>query len=101
MLTEKYRRVKDLPKGRRTAGRWEPNVFTDKNLAIVEALTEFAESRQHTVLELAFAWLLVHKPVASVIAGASKPEQIRTNAAAANWQLSSDDLARIDKIMAG
>jgi aryl-alcohol dehydrogenase-like predicted oxidoreductase len=101
LLTGKYRAGQKLPKGSRAADGWGPKVFTDKNLATVEALTDFAESRQHTVLELAFAWLLVHKPVASVIAGASKPEQVRTNAAAANWQLSSDDLARIDKIMPG
>jgi aryl-alcohol dehydrogenase-like predicted oxidoreductase len=74
-------------------------VFTGKNLAIVERLIEFAESRNHTVLDLAFAWLLSHKPVASVIAGASKPEQVRANTKVANWQLTSDDLARIDSIM--
>jgi len=53
------------------------------------------------VLELGFAWLLAHKPVASVIAGASKPEQVQANAKAANWNLTSDDLARIDAIMTG
>jgi len=62
-------------------------------------LIEFAELRRHTILELAFAWLLSHKPVASVIAGASKPEQVRANVKAANWQLTSADLARIDAIM--
>jgi len=51
------------------------------------------------VLDLAFAWLLAHKPVASVIAGASKPEQVQANAKAVNWKLTSDDLARIDAIM--
>ncbi|PYI77764.1 MAG: aldo/keto reductase [Verrucomicrobia bacterium] len=101
LLTGKYRSGKKLPEGSRAADGWGPKVFTEKNFGTVAALSEFAESRQHTVLELAFAWLLVHKRVASVIAGASKPEQVRTNAAAANWQLSSDDLASIDKIMAG
>jgi aryl-alcohol dehydrogenase-like predicted oxidoreductase len=48
---------------------------------------------------LAFSWLLSHKPVASVIAGASKPEQARANAKAADWQLAADDLAQIDAIM--
>jgi aryl-alcohol dehydrogenase-like predicted oxidoreductase len=70
-----------------------------QNLAIVERLIEFAELRNHTVLELAFAWLLAHKPVASVIAGASKPEQAQANAKAANWKLTSDDLAEIGVIM--
>jgi aryl-alcohol dehydrogenase-like predicted oxidoreductase len=74
-------------------------VFTERNLAVVERLIELAESRNHTVLNLAFAWLLAHKPVASVIAGASKPGQIQGNAKAVNWKLTSDDLARIDVIM--
>ena len=67
----------------------------------MERLIEFAESCNHTVLDLAFAWLLAHKPVASVIAGASKPEQIQANAKAVNWKLTSDDLAAIDAIMTG
>jgi aryl-alcohol dehydrogenase-like predicted oxidoreductase len=99
LLTGKYRRGKKLPEGSRAADGWGPKVFTGKNLAIVERLIEFAESRNHTVLDLAFAWLLSHKPVASVIAGASKPEQVRANTKVANWQLTSDDLARIDSIM--
>jgi len=99
LLTGKYRRGKKLPEGSRAADGWGPKVFTGKNLAIVERLIEFAESRNHTVLDLAFAWLLSHKPVASVIAGASKPEQVRANTKAANGQLTSDDLARIDSIM--
>jgi aryl-alcohol dehydrogenase-like predicted oxidoreductase len=101
LLTGKYRKEGKPPKGSRAADGWGPKVFTENNLAIVESLIEFAESRNHTVLELAFAWLLSHKPVASVIAGASKPEQVRTNAKAANWQLTSDDLARIDAIVTG
>jgi aryl-alcohol dehydrogenase-like predicted oxidoreductase len=101
LLTGKYRRGKKLPEGSRAAEGWGPKVFTEKNLAIVERLIEFAESRSHTVLDLAFAWLLAHKPVASVIAGASKPEQIQANAKAVNWKLTSDDLAAIDAIMTG
>src|SRR5256714_15229207 len=100
LLTGKYRRGKKLPEGSRAAKGWGPKVFT-KNLAILERLIEFAESRNHTVLDLAFAWLLAHKPVASVIAGASKPEQIQANAKAVNWKLTSDDLAAIDAIMTG
>jgi aryl-alcohol dehydrogenase-like predicted oxidoreductase len=99
LLTGKYRKGRKLPEGSRAADGWGPKVFTEKNLAIVHLLIEFAESRNHTILELAFAWLLSHKAVASVIAGASKPEQVHENAKAANWQLTSDDLARIDAIM--
>ena len=99
LLTGKYRRGKKLPEASRAADGWGPKVFTEKNLEIVERLINFAESRDHTILELAFAWLLAHKPVASVIAGASKPQQVRANAKAPNWELTTDDLAAIDAIM--
>ena len=99
LLTGKYRKGKKLPAGSRAADGWGPKVFTEQNLAIVESLIEFAESKGHTILGLAFSWLLSHKPVASVIAGASKPEQVRANAKAADWQLTADDRAQIDAIM--
>ena len=99
LLTGKYREGKKLPEGSRAADGWGPKVFTEQNLAIVELLIEFPESEGHTILELALSWLLSHKPVASVIAGASKPEQVRANAKAADWQLAADDLAQIDAIM--
>ena len=99
LLTGKYREGKKLPEGSRAADGWGPKVFTEQNLAIVELLIEFAQSKDHTILELAFSWLLSHQPVASVIAGASKPEQVRANAKAADWQLAADDLAQIDAIM--
>jgi len=99
LLTGKYRKGKKLPEGSRAADGWGPKVFTERNLTIVESLIEFAESKGHTILELAFSWLLSHKPVASVIAGASRPEQVRANAKAAEWQLTEDDLAQIEAIM--
>jgi aryl-alcohol dehydrogenase-like predicted oxidoreductase len=74
LLTGKYRKGIKSPEGSRAQEKWGPKVFTKKNLTVVEALIEFAQSRNHTILELAFAWLLSHEPVASVIAGASKPE---------------------------
>jgi aryl-alcohol dehydrogenase-like predicted oxidoreductase len=101
LLTGKYRKGQKLPEGSRAADGWGPKVFTEQNLAIVESLIEFAESKGHTILELAFSWLLSHKPVASVIAGASKPEQVRGNAKAVNWRLTANDLAQIDQIMTG
>jgi aryl-alcohol dehydrogenase-like predicted oxidoreductase len=101
LLTGKYRAGKKPPEGSRAADAWGPKIFTDKNLAIVERLIQFAESRNHTVLDLAFAWLLSHKAVASVIAGASKPEQAHANAGTANWQLTREDLQAIDAIMEG
>ncbi|MBV9007650.1 MAG: aldo/keto reductase [Verrucomicrobia bacterium] len=99
LLTGKYRPGKGIPNGSRAAEGFGPKVFTQENLETVAALNHFAEGQGHTLLELAFAWLLAHQPVASVIAGASKPEQIRANAAAADWQLTRDDLAEIDSIM--
>jgi aryl-alcohol dehydrogenase-like predicted oxidoreductase len=99
LLTGKYRIGKRPPEGSRAAEGFGPKIFTKKNLEIVEALIRFAEARHHTILELAFGWLLSHKPVASIIAGASKPEQVRTNAISVSWQLSPDDLREIDVIM--
>jgi aryl-alcohol dehydrogenase-like predicted oxidoreductase len=99
LLTGKYRKGKKLPEGSRAIDGWGPKIFTEQNLAIVESLIEFVESKDHTILELAFSWLLSHKPVASVIAGASKPQQVRANAKAVNWQLSPGELAEIDSIM--
>ncbi len=99
LLTGKYRAGKEFPRNSRAAEEFGPKVFTKENLARVESLIQFAEQRGHSVLELAFAWLLAHEPVASVIAGASKPEQVRGNAAAANWQLTREELAEIDTIV--
>src|SRR5207237_8399818 len=77
LLTGKYRKGQKPPEGSRAADAWGPKVLTEKNQAIVESLFKFAKTRNHTILELAFAWLLSHKPVASVIAGAPKPERAR------------------------
>jgi aryl-alcohol dehydrogenase-like predicted oxidoreductase len=101
LLTGKYRKGIKPPEGSRAAEKWGPRVFTKKNLTAVEALIEFAQSRNHTILELALAWLLSHEPVASVIAGASRPEQVRANVAANVWRLTDEELAEIDQIMPG
>ena len=61
----------------------------------------FAAEREHSILELAFAWLLARPSVSSVIAGASRPEQIASNAEAAGWRLTADDMAEIDTLLAG
>ena len=70
--------------------------LSEKNLATATALDEFARKRGHTLLELAFSWLTSHAVVASVIAGASTPEQVRANAGATNWQLTPEELRAID-----
>jgi aryl-alcohol dehydrogenase-like predicted oxidoreductase len=72
--------------------------LSDERLAAVAALDELARSEGHTVLDLAFAWLLARPSVASVIAGATKPEQIAANVAAGAWTLPPDLLARVDAI---
>lgn len=105
LLTGKYRKGETIPDGSRLsgqAGKFESmgeTLLTDDNLDTVERLIAFAESRGHTLLDLAFSWLLAHEPVASVIAGATKPSQIRGNVAAAGWTLTTDDLAEVDAVL--
>jgi len=99
LLTGKYRKGQKPPEGSRASEGFGPKVVTRKNLTLLETLIEYAQSHNHTILELAFAWLLAHKPVASVIAGASRPEQVKANALATGWRLTADDLAEIDKIV--
>ena len=65
---------------------------------IVEKLEAFAKARGRTLLELAFSWLAARPTVGSIIAGATKPEQIEANVKAAGWTLTADEMAEIDKI---
>jgi len=95
LLTGKYRRGEAAPKGSRGDAGLGPKVFTDENLAKVEKLTAFAKKRGHTLLELAFSWLAAQPTVASVIAGATTPEQVKANSSAADWKLTAADLAEI------
>ena len=98
LLTGKVRRDLPPPPGSRIAG-WSPDrraaVLTGPTFDRLEALERFAQTRGHTLLELAFGWLLAQQPVSSVIAGATTPDQARANAAAAGWQLSTDDLTAL------
>jgi aryl-alcohol dehydrogenase-like predicted oxidoreductase len=98
LLTGKYRLGMKPPKGSRGDAGWGPKVFTDANLALVEKLIGFASSHGHTILELAFAWLLAKPVVASVIAGATSPEQVKANASATGWTLTTAELAEVDAI---
>jgi aryl-alcohol dehydrogenase-like predicted oxidoreductase len=102
LLTGKYRRGEGAPEGTRLAGMPEERksqVLTERNFSRLEALSAFAEERDHTLLDLAFAWLLALPSMTSVIAGATQPDQVRTNAAAAGWTLDQSDLDQIDKIL--
>jgi len=98
LLTGKYRLGLKPPKGSRGDAGWGPKVFTGANLALVEKLIGFASSHGHTILELAFAWLLAKPVVASVIAGATSPEQVKANASATGWALTKAELAEVDAI---
>jgi aryl-alcohol dehydrogenase-like predicted oxidoreductase len=99
LLTGKYRRGKDVPAGGRLDSARGERLLTNNNLAVVERLVEFSQRRGHTVLELAFSWLLKWPAVASVIAGATSPEQARSNAAAAGWKLTDGELVEVDSIL--
>jgi aryl-alcohol dehydrogenase-like predicted oxidoreductase len=102
LLTGKYRRNVALPAGTRlaTTERLADRYLTERNWGIAERLGDFAESRGHTMLELAFSWLLAQRPVASVIAGATRPEQLEQNVKAGGWRLSAEELAEIDRVSA-
>jgi aryl-alcohol dehydrogenase-like predicted oxidoreductase len=95
LLTGKFRRGAEIPAGTRVAG-WTDDVkqerLTDATWDRIERLETFSAERGHTLLELAFAWLLSQTPVASVIAGATRPEQVRANADAASWRLEPTDV---------
>jgi aryl-alcohol dehydrogenase-like predicted oxidoreductase len=100
LLSGKYRAGEAPPEGTRLAawGDRAKDEMSEERMARVAALQELAEGEGHTLLELAFAWLLAHPPVASVIAGATKPEQVAANVAAAQWRPAAEVLARVDAI---
>jgi aryl-alcohol dehydrogenase-like predicted oxidoreductase len=91
VLTGKYRRGEPPPPGTRLSHYEE--TISDEEFDRVDALTRFAEERGRTLLELAIGWLLSLGPVASVITGATRPEQIEANVAASTWRLSAEELA--------
>lgn len=101
LLTGKYRR-EDIPPGTRlaTPRPHEAAFRTAANWRLIDALDRYCEERGRSLLELAISWLLSKPVVASVIAGATKPEQLQQNAAAACWSLSDDEHADIDRLCA-
>jgi aryl-alcohol dehydrogenase-like predicted oxidoreductase len=101
LLSGKYAPGKTAPEGARlSSGGMKDRFRSDEKVAQAEKLRAFAESRGHSLLELAFGYLLAHKAVASVIAGATKPEQVQANAAAGAWRISEAELAEIQKLAA-
>jgi aryl-alcohol dehydrogenase-like predicted oxidoreductase len=95
LLTGKYRLGQPPPTNSRGESGFGPKVFSEHNLEWVERLREFAEGAGHTVLELAMSWLAAQPAVASIIAGATKPEQVRSNAAAIGWKMEAEEVGAV------
>jgi len=102
LLTGKYQHGRDIPADTRFGrmGRFGERYMTEENWLIVEKLTAFCAARGRTLLELAFSWLLAQPRLASVIAGATRPEQVEQNVNAAGWELTAEDIAEIDRLTA-
>lgn len=98
LLTGKYRNGQPIPQGTRMSLPYFQAGLSDANLERVEKLIAFSEARGHSILELAFSWLLSRPIVTSVIAGATRPGQVTANARAGAWTLTAEDLAEIDVI---
>ena len=102
LLTGKYTRGESAPEGTRLANAPTERVdmvLNEHNFDVVDRLTEWAESSGHAILELAFAWLAAQPAMGSIIAGATKPEQVHANVASGHWKLTPGDLAEIDGIL--
>lgn len=97
MLTGKYHRGEPPPEGTRLASRTD--VLTDERFDVVERLEKYAADKGHSMLELAISWLAARPTVASVIAGATKAEQVKANAAAANWKLDRSEVAEVEGLL--
>ncbi len=102
LLTGKYQRGVDAPADSRLAnfGERGKKALSDRNFDQVERLTEFATSRDKNLLQLAMAWLSSNPLVSSVIAGATRTEQVAANAESISWTLSTDELAEVDALLA-
>ena len=98
LLTGKYEPGQSAPKDSRLSLSWTTRFTTDRNVRVAESLKAFARARGHSLLELAMSWLATEPRVASVIAGATTPEQVRANVAAVNWTLTREELAEIDRL---
>lgn len=103
LLTGKYKRNASMPAGARLTGtkRLADRYLTEANWRIVERFEDFCARRGRTLLELALSWLAARPTVASVIAGATQPEQVEANIRAVEWNLTPEDLAEIDRLRTG
>ena len=102
LLTGKYRRGEPPPEGTRLAvwGERGAKALSDRNFDRVEPLEAWARDRNRSILDLAFAWLLGHPVVSSVIAGATTPAQVAANAATAGWALTPEETAEVAALTA-
>ena len=99
LLTGKYRPGEAGPEGARLSGRDE--IATEAQFALLAALQEYADARGVSLLDVAIGALLANQTVSSVIAGATRPEQVRANAAAARWRPDAQDLTELRGLLAG
>jgi aryl-alcohol dehydrogenase-like predicted oxidoreductase len=97
LLTGKYRRGEAAPAGTRLADR--PSVATAQQFDVVEAVSGFASARELSLTDVAIGALLARRPVSSVIAGATRPEQVRANVAAARWTPDDNDIAELEEAL--
>jgi aryl-alcohol dehydrogenase-like predicted oxidoreductase len=101
-LTGKYRKNKPLPEGRLNTGSGVSQQFLGgAKFELVEQLAVFAESRGHTLLDLAMSWLAARPLVASIITGATRPEQLDANVKAVGWKLTAAEMAEVDRMTGG
>jgi aryl-alcohol dehydrogenase-like predicted oxidoreductase len=101
VLTGKYARGEKPPHGTRLE-RWgerAASLLDDATFDKVDALSGWAAKRDHSLLDLAFAWLTSRPVVASVIAGATKPEQVVANVSAGEWRLSPEEVAEVNALV--
>jgi len=100
LLTGKYQRGAAMPSGARLTGSsgLAQRYLIERNWAIVGRLQDFCARAGHGLIDLAFSWLLAQPTLASVIAGATRPEQLEQNVKAAGWKLTSEELAEVDRL---
>jgi len=100
-LTGKYKRGEAAAAGTRFAAQRQraETILTPENFDVLDKLSDFALARSRPLVDLAFAWLLAHRQVCRVIAGATNPDQIRANARAADWHLTTEDMSELDSIL--
>lgn len=99
MLTGKYKQGQPPPPGSRMeTSKWATYNLSDRNFKIVQGLEGFAKERGRTIGELAIAWLAANPAVPSIIAGATRPEQVVANAKGLEWKLTAEELKTIDAL---